>query len=259
MLDQLERARPTEVRLHPLVAYRLVVRWQAARIGTWLPVVVVVQAALAVGVVVGFGFLIPEIDTATATFLATGAPTVLLLTVGLAIVPQQVGSARQDGTWTYLRSLPVPRSILLLADLTVWLAVVLPGLAIAVLAAWWRYDIDFSFDWPVLVAAGLLSVVTATAVGYAMAVTLPPLLATVASQVLVFFVLLFSPLTYPAEQLPAWFQRVHQVLPVQSAGDAIRSGLVADTFPLDAADLLTLLIWCLVGVAVSLAALRRRT
>src|SRR5690554_1122171 len=77
--------------------------------------------------------------------------------------------------------------------------------SVAVLVAEARFDLPLQVDWPVLVASVVLVTVTATSVGYAVAVVLTPLLAQVVSQVLVFFVLLFSPVTFSASQLPAWF------------------------------------------------------
>lgn len=238
--------------------YRTLLRWTLSQIGAMMPLIMVVQALLAGGIIVGFGFLIPDIDEATALFLSTGAPTVLLLTLGLVMVPQGVSRARTDGTFHYMRSMPVWRPLLLAADLTVWLIVAVPSVAVAVLVAMWRYDITFSFDWPVLLSAILLVTVTATAVGYAIAVTLPPMLAQLITQVLVFFVLLFSPITFPLEQLPQWFQAVHDVLPARPGADLVRAGLASDAFSASSRDLLVLLAWCLGGLAVSLRALVRR-
>lgn len=235
--------------------YLTLLRWTLASIGGVLPLLVVVQALLAAGVIVGFGFLIPGIDGERALFLSTGAPTVLLMTVGLAIVPQGVAQSRANGTFTYLRSLPVPRPLLLLADLTVWLLVALPSVGVAVLVARLRYDLDFSLDWPVLLASAVLVTVTATAVGYAIAVSLPPVLAQLVSQVLVFFVMLFSPITFPATQLPEWFRTVHDVLPVRPAADLLRAGLASDVYTGSWRDLAVLVAWCVVGLAVSVRAL----
>ncbi|WP_277211746.1 ABC transporter permease [Isoptericola croceus] len=239
-------------------AYRSLVRWNIAQVGSVLPLVVVVQALLAAGIIIGFGFVIPDIDAATARYLATGAPTVLLMTVGLVIVPQGVARARTDGTFVFLRSLPVPRLMILLADLTVWLLVALPSVAVAVVVAELRFDLALVLDWPVLLAAVVLVTVTATSVGYALAVTLPPVLAQLVSQVLVFFVMLFSPLTFPASQLPEWFQAVHDWLPVQAAGDLLRAGLASEAYSADARDLVVLVAWCVLGVLLGLRALTRR-
>lgn len=238
--------------------YGTLLRWTLSQIGVMMPLIIVVQALLAAGIIVGFGFLIPDIDEGTALFLSTGAPTVLLLVLGLVMVPQGVARARTDGTFHYMRSMPVHRPLLLAADLTVWLIVALPSVAVAVLVAMWRYDITLSFDWPVLLSAVVLVTVTATAVGYAIAVSMPPLLAQLVSQVLVFFVLLFSPITFPIEQLPQWFQAVHDVLPARPGADLVRAGLASDTFTASGRDLLVLLAWCLGGLAISLRALVRR-
>ena len=239
-------------------SYRTLLRWQLGQAGNDLPMIVVIQALLAAGVVVGFGFLIPDISPESALFLSTGTPTVLLMVVGLTIVPQGVVRARTDGTFTYLRSLPVARPLLLLADLTVWLLVALPSVAVAVVVAQMRYDLTLAFDWPLLVVASLLVTVTATAVGYAIAVTFAPMLAQVLSQVLVFFVMLFSPITFPASQLPGWFQAVHDVLPIRPAADLLRAGLVSGTYDASLRDLLVLVAWCVVGLALSTRALVRR-
>ncbi len=239
-------------------SYRVLLRWTLGQIGSMLPLVVVIQGLLAAGLIIGFGFLIPGIDTDTALLLSTGTPAVLLMVVGLVIVPQGVAQARTSGAFTYLRTLPVPRPLLLLADLTVWVLVALPSITVAVLVAWLRYGLTFAIDWPLLVAAAVLVVVTATTVGYAIAVTLPPMLAQLVTQVLVFFVMLFSPVTFPASQLPGWFQAVHDVLPVRPAADLLRAGLVSGTYPADGRDLVVLLVWAIIGATVSVRALVRR-
>ncbi|WP_152188164.1 ABC transporter permease [Georgenia satyanarayanai] len=256
MPETLTRPAPVQVSLG--TTYTTLLRWQVAQIGPLLPLVVVIQALLAAGIIIGFGFLIPDIDPATALFLSTGAPTVLLLTIGLVIVPQGVARARTDGTFAYMRSLPLARPLLLAADLTVWLLIALPSVAVGVVVAQLRYDLDLSFDWPVLVAAALLVTLMATAVGYAIAVSLQPMLAQLVTQVLVFFVLLFSPITFPASQLPTWFQTVHDVLPARPGADLLRAGLASDVFDASGRDLLVLVVWCVLGVAVTLRALVRR-
>lgn len=238
--------------------YATLMRWTLAQTGPMLPLVIAVEALLAAGIIIGFGFLIPDIDTASAQFLSTGAPTVLIMVVGLVIVPMGVAQARSSGTFAYQRALPVPRPLLLLADLTVWLGVAFPSIAVAVGVAQLRYGLDYSFDWPLLFAATALTAVTAAAVGYAIAVALPPLLTQIVTQVLVFFVMLFSPVTFGAGQLPEWFQTVHDWLPFRPAADLVRAGLLSNAYPVNWRDIAVLLIWCVVGVAMSLRALMRR-
>lgn len=233
-------------------------RWSLASIGSLLPLIVIIQAALAAGIIIGFGFLIPDIDSASALFLSSGAPTVLLLTVGLVIAPQGVSRAKTTGAFDYQRSLPVARPLLLAVDLVVWALIALPGVAVGLLVAWLRYDVAFSFNWPLLVVASLLVTTMATAVGYAIAVSCQPMLAQLISQVLVFFVLLFSPITFPASQLPGWFQILHDVLPIQASAHLMRAGVASDVFTFDARDLLVLVLWTAAGLLVTTRALVRR-
>lgn len=246
------------VRVGLWASFRALLRWSMASIGAMLPLIVVIQAVLAAGIIIGFGFLIPGITAESALFLSSGAPTILLLTIGLVIVPQGVSRARASGALDYQRALPVPRPLLLVVDLVVWTLIALPGVAIGLVVAWLRYDLTFSFDWPLLILASLLTTTMATAVGYALAVTLPATLAQLASQVLVFFVLLFSPITFPGSQLPEWFQALHVVLPIQPAADLMRAGIASAEFTAESRDLLTLILWTAAGLLITTRALVRR-
>lgn len=241
-----------------VATYRTMLRWNLAGVGGMLPLIIVVQAVLAGGIILGFGFLVPESDVETVLLLCTGAPVILLLTVGFVMVPQSIARSRADGTYDYVRSLPVARGLILAADLTVWLLVALPGVAVGVLTALWRYDLTLSIDWPLLVLACLLVTIMATAVGNAMAVSVPPLLAQLLSQVLVFFVMLFSPITFPANRLPNWLESLHSYLPIQSSADLIRAGLASNSFDAQGRDLIVVVLWCLAGLALTTRALIRR-
>lgn len=238
--------------------FTTMVRWTFAQVGPMLPLIAIIQAVMAAGMIIGFGFLIPDIDPATALFLATGAQAVMLMMVGLVILPQGVATARNNGTFTYLRTLPVPRAIVLGADMTVWVAVALPSLAVGALVAWWYYGLTFDFEWLILIPAALLVTIMATAVGYALAVTFAPMVAQALTQVLIFFIMLFSPITYPASQLPTWLQNVHQFLPFESGANLVRAGLAAGSYSWEIRDLVVLGIWTLVGLVLSLRALTRR-
>lgn len=251
-----EPVAPVQVSLW--TSFGTMMRWALASIGAMLPLIVVVQAMLAAGIVIGFGFLIPDITPDSALFLSSGAPTILLLTIGLVIVPQGISRARASGALDYQRALPVSRPVLLVVELVVWTLIALPGVGIGLLVAWLRYDLTFSFDWPLLILASLLVTTMATAVGYAIAVTLPAMLAQLVSQVLVFFVLLFSPITFPAGQLPEWFQALHAIMPIQPAADLMRAGIASDAFAAEGRDLLILALWTALGLLITTRALVRR-
>ena len=157
----------------------------------------------------------------------------------------------------YVRSLPIPRLSFLLADLTVWTTIVLPGVVFAVAIGAMRFGLDLSIS-PLVVPAFVLVALTASCVGYAMATVMPPMVSGLVSQVLIVFVLMFSPLSFPADRLPEWLRVIHSALPIQAMGEAIRGSLASTTFPLTASTFLLLVVWCAASLIAAFAALNRR-
>ena len=94
---------------------------------------------------------------------ATGAPAVTLITMGVVVLPQVVAQSKLEGSLEFMRSLPVPRMAYLMADLSVWTAVVLPGVVFGVAVGAWAFDLALSFSLTI-VPAVLLVVTTAAAV-----------------------------------------------------------------------------------------------
>jgi ABC-2 type transport system permease protein len=240
-----------------LRSYRLLLVWQARRLKGFLPLAIVVQALFDLGIVAGYPMLFPEMDRLTILFLATGAPTITLITMGVVAVPQLVAQAKTEGTLDYMRALPVPRLVYLFADLTVWLAVVLPGVAFAIVVGAVRFDLDLAVT-PLVVPAMLLVALTATSMGYAIASLLPQMVANLLTQVLVVFVLMFSPLNFPADRLPAWLATVHQVLPFQAMGEVMRGTLASSIFPVAGTAFALLGAWCVASFVVTYRILSRR-
>ncbi len=240
-----------------LRSYALLIRWQATSLKFFLPLVVVVQVVLAVGIVVGLAFLYPTIDQATALYLSTGAPALTLIAVGLIMVPQTVSQAKERGALEYMQTLPVPRLAYLAADATVWLVAALPGVAAALVVAGLRFGVHLSPS-PLVVPAMLLVALTATAIGYAIAWLLPPMTAVLVTNVLVFFVLLFSPVNFPSDRLPDWLAGLHEYLPLEPMADVVRATLAGDTFTVEPRAWLMLSAWCIGGFAATFAVMTRR-
>ncbi len=243
--------------MNALRSYHLLFTWQALRKKQWLPLMIVVEAMLSLGIVLGYPLLFPSLDPTTTLFIATGAPAVALISIGLVGVPQMVSDSIAEGSMAYMRSLPAPRLAYLLADLTVWLIVVLPGVALGVVAAVWRFGLDLSVS-PFVVPALIAVALTTTCVGYAVACVLPPMLAHILSQVLIVLVLMFSPLTFPPDRLPGWLESIHRVLPIQAMGEVIRGTVASNYFSIPAASFFTMAVWCLIGFGVTYAAMVRR-
>ncbi|MGO9180005.1 MAG: ABC transporter permease [Candidatus Limnocylindrales bacterium] len=240
-----------------LRSYGLLVTWQTLRLKSFLPLAMVVQALFAFGIVVGYPLLFPSVDRGTILFLATGAPAITLLSMGLVAVPQVVAQAKVEGTLEFMRSLPIPRMVYLFADMTVWLAIVLPGLVFAIVVGVLRFGLVLQVS-PLVVPAMVLVTLTATSIGYAIASLLPAMLANLLSQVLVVFILMFSPLNFPADRLPGWLAAIHRVLPIEAMGEVIRGTLAENMFPLTAGPFLLITIWCVAAFAVTHHVLNRR-
>jgi ABC-2 type transport system permease protein len=241
-----------------LRSYGLMVQWQTLRLKPVLPFIVVIQPFVGVATVIGLGYLIPGIDPLSAMFFSTGAPTITLISLGLTLMPQMVAQAKARGVFDYVWALPAPRSVFMAADLTVWLLATVPGVIVALAVGSWYYGFELSVS-PLVFPAFLLVSLTATAVGYAIAHLLPkPDLVPVVTNVIIFFLFLFSPINFPVERLPNWLVGLHRFLPFKYAADAVR-GTLTETYS-DGLGLAfaVLGVWCALGLGTIGALVSRR-
>lgn len=233
------------------------VAWQGLSQRAMLPLTMIVELMIAVGFVIGIGFYFPEMDPNTAKYLTTGAPTIILLMVGIVLVPQIVAMGRKEGTFDYVWSLPVPRMVYLAADATIWVLVTLPGViaALAIGAAYYDFGLDIS---PLVVPALLLVAITGTFIGYAIAHGAPkPEIAQIATQVIVFAIMIFSPVVYPIAQLPHWLATLHRGLPILYMADLARGTLT--NLPVNLGLAFAVVgAWCIVGFIITYALVMRR-
>jgi ABC-2 type transport system permease protein len=200
-------------------------KWVFLTSRTWLSLNLIVQMCIAVGFIFGISYFYPAITPATAKYLTTGAPTLILITVGLVMVPQITASMRMYGTFDYIWSLPVPRMVYVAADATNMFGSMLPGIVLATIlgSAYFNFSLSIS---PLVIPAVVMIALCGTFLGYAMAFAVPkPMMAQVLTQVIIFAVMMFSPVMYPASQLPGWLQAVHKVLPIQYMADLSRGTL----------------------------------
>lgn len=235
----------------------LMMQWQFRRITDVLPLLIILQIILAIATIAGFGLLVGDPDPNSARYLATGAPTMTLISIGLVFVPQIVGRSRIEGSFDWLRTLPLPREIYLISDLVVWSIVSLPGLVVGVIAGSIRFGAEITPTLMVLPVALLVSL-TSASIGYAITMLLAPAVAQLISQVLLFIVLLFTPISFPPERMADWAQQIHKWVPLQSMADAMRYSLAPDYFSVSARAWIVLVIWCALSLVIAVCALRRR-
>jgi ABC-2 type transport system permease protein len=242
---------------HWLRSYGLLLGWTGLRSRATLPLNLVVQTCLAVGIIIGFAYLVPTMDGATALYFATGAPVLGLITVGMVIGPQEVASAKQEGIFDFNRSLPVPRSALIASDATVALVTALPGMLAALVVAGLRFDLTLDIS-ILVVPAILLTACAAIGIGYGIGYGMAPPAARMMSQLIVFIALMFSPITFPASRLPDWFASVHTVLPFQYMAEAVRDTLSTPPGGVSALPFAVLVAWSLLGFLLTYRTMSRR-
>jgi ABC-2 type transport system permease protein len=241
-----------------LEALRVMLRWQLTSLRSLVPIIVVVQILLGVGFAVGMGLFFPRITPEVGLYLATGAATVTLLTVGIVLGPQLVASEREDGTYDFTWSLPVPRSATTAAWVVVNALFALPGAIAALLVAGWRYDLQYEVSLMVVAAVGL-TLLAATLIGYAFAHAIPsPGITMLLTQVLVFGILGFTPINFPPQNLPDWLADLHRLLPFYPMGVVIRDSLGVGTGEDIAMAYTVIVIWTIAAAAVGVWVLGRR-
>jgi ABC-2 type transport system permease protein len=240
-----------------LRSYGLMLKWTFLSNRSWLSLNLAVQIMIAIGFIFGIGFFYPAITPDTAKYLTSGAPTLILLTAGLVMVPQIVAMARTEGTFDYIWSLPVPRMVHIAADATNTFATILPGVALAVALGAWHFSFGLTIS-PLVIPAIVLIAMCGTFLGYTMAFAISkPMMVNVLTQIIVFVVMLFSPVMFPADRLPVWLQDIHRVLPIQYMADLSRGTLTDLSVNLGRAFAIVG-AWFAAGLGVTWFTVRRR-
>ncbi len=207
--------------------YRRMLVWDLADLRLQLPILACVLILQGAGFAVGIGLLFHHISQAAATFVVTGLPVVNLITAGLIFEPQIVADQRAAGSYEFLQSLPAPRSVMALAWYTVTLITALPAVVLTLGTGVARYHLHLDAT-PAVVPAVLAVSVTGFLMGFAVAHAITvPMIARLVSVSLIFVMFGFSPVMFPAGQLPGWLAQVNRWLPFGPMATIMRSALVS--------------------------------
>jgi len=233
-------------------------RFDYGRMRQWAPMLMLIQTMTGAGMALLYGFFYPHVTAARAVYITTGAPTLALIPLGFVMLPGAVAQQKTEGTFDYIWSLPSPRSAQAASTFLLYTVLALPGAALALLVATWRYGVHLSVS-PLLVPAALLCAIMAITVGYGMAVAISnPLVTNVVTNALMFVVLMFSPIVFPASQLPDWLYAVHRVLPFYAMAVVIRAGLTQGIVNHVATSFCVLGAWTVAGCAATAWVVGRR-
>ncbi|MBI5948536.1 MAG: ABC transporter permease [Chloroflexi bacterium] len=187
--------------------------------------IAVIQVAMAVGFVLGFGYFIDNISENQAIFVTTGAATNTAVTVAIVGLPNYLAQGKAEGRLDYFLTLPVSREMYLLSQVTYVALSALPGIVFTIALGAWHYDLPLAFN-PLIFVAIPLAMASLAGAGVALGVLSPhPVLTNVVTNLTVFYVLLFAPILIPKEQLPSLLQHTAVLLPTTYAADAVRGSL----------------------------------
>jgi len=230
---------------------RSMLRFDYGRMRAWAPMMMGLQTMTGAGMAVMYGFLYPNITETRALYITTGAATLALIPLGFVMLPSAVAQQKTEGTFDYVWSLPSPRSAQAVSTFVLYTFLALPGAVLALLVSKWRYGVNLSPSL-LLVPAVLLCAMVAITVGYGLALAIPnPMVTNVVTNALMFVVLLFSPIVFPASQLPDWLFAVHRVLPFYNMAVVIRAGLTVGLESDVTTSFLVLIAWTAAGCATT--------
>ncbi len=239
--------------------YWRMLAWDLADLRLQLPILACVLILQGAGFVLGIGLLFPRIPPSAATFVVTGIPVVNLITAGLIFEPQIVADQRAAGSYDFLQSMPAPRSMSALAWYTVTLITALPAVVLTLVAGVVRYHLYLDIT-PAIVPAVLIVSLTGVLIGYAVAHAITvPMITRLVSVSLIFVIFGFSPVMFPAGQLPHWLAQVNRWLPFGPMATVMRSALVTGTAAGVGRAYLVLAAWAVLsGLIASMAVGHRR-
>ena len=245
---------------HWVNGYRTMLRWHLSSMRLWLFLLVMVQVLVGVGYVLGVGLFFDEVPPVAAAYVSTGAPVLNLVLLGMLLGPQLVADMKASGGSDFLQSLPVPTTASAAAWYTVTLIGGVPPFVVTLLAARLRYpDVEFAVS-PAVVPAVLVVVFTGTMLGYALAYAITnPRVTQLVTQVLVFALMGFAPIVFPAQQMPDWLVSVNEWLPLTHMATVVRDALTDGLVTADVGRAyLILTVWSLAAGAAAVRELGRR-
>ena len=154
-----------------LASLRAMLRFEYGKMRQWALMLVLIETTMGAGMALLYGFFYPHVTAVRAIYITTGAPTLALIPVGFVMVPGSIGLDKLAGTFDYMWSLPAPRSAQVTATFLLYSVLALPGTALALLVATWRYGVNLSPS-PLLLPAVVLCSLMAVSVGYGMALAI---------------------------------------------------------------------------------------
>lgn len=233
-----------------------VVWWSLVRHKYLLPTFSLVEMILSVAIVYGLGLMLPKVGVKEAVYLSSGAIAIGIIAVGCVLAAQIISTAKQDGIVNYLKTLPVGRGEIIVADTIIWSIAALPGIVMGGISSLLRFKIPLYIS-PVSILVIFASLIAMILIGFSLAYWLPTNVLALVTQIIMIGGLLFSPITYPASRIPIVLNMVYQFLPFVPTSSLIRATLFRSG-EFSWVDFIVVISWAFIGYVLSLVALSRK-
>lgn len=233
-------------------------RFEFANMRAFLALALVVQILMGGGMAYMYGFYFGDVPADVKTYIVTGIPALALIPVGFLLVPVSIMNHKIRDTYDFVWSLPVPRLASAAATFTLFTSLALPGTIVSLWIAHVRYAVALDISWSIAAAIVLTSLM-ATSVGFAFAHAIPePRITNLITNLIIFLVLLFSPIVVPIGQFPGWWAAAHRVLPFYHMANVIRASLSTGLADSVASSWIVLGIWTVLAWLLAAWVVTRR-
>lgn len=225
---------------------------------SFLPFLVFISTLLPLAMVFGLGLIGGGAGRQGLAQIVVGSAVVSIVSLAISVLAPDLAYERRHGAFIYYASLPVSKSAFLLAIVTVRLINTLPGVLITLLAGNALYDLSLTLSpWLLLIVP--LTIVSLVGVGGAIGLSINnPTAVGLVGNVALIFVMFAAPVMIPAEALPAPLQVIGKLLPPTYAANAFRAAVLGQGLESFGADLLALLGFAVVSMAVVTRTLKWR-
>ncbi|MEZ4512683.1 MAG: ABC transporter permease [Chloroflexota bacterium] len=202
----------------------------------------------------GLGLFARDAGAEALAYVLTGNVVMALMFENLNRVSSNFAYMKAMGTLTYFATLPVRRSLLVLATLLAFFLLSLPATLVTILFGSWFLGVTLHVS-PFIVVVVPLTAVPLAALGAFIGLKMrSPAEAGPVTTLIVFLFISIGPVIFPPSRLPSVMQSIGRLSPATYAASALRQTLLGPATPQLAIDLAVLLF-----VAVILSHLVNRT
>lgn len=234
-----------------------IMRWSFLRHRFLFTSYTILQAMFALAIIFGLTLMLDMKGNSAVASVNSGVWQLCLITIGCNLAPQTMAGSISEGFMDYQRNLPVSRVGILLSDWIIWVVVVAPGTAVAILAGWARFDLA-PHNIGLLALALIASMFSCLAFGYMVALWFSQDVVTILGQAIMFLAMLFSPILYPASRLPHQIIVFHNCLPFVPMHRIIMALAFPWTGSVCWTDAAVVLAWFVACFAICLGGLYKR-